>query len=90
MSKVLNPSTGEIKRMYMRPEYRRQGLYKALLERLLEEADRIGYEHLRLDSARFMVAAHQLYRSFGFVEIEPYEGSGIPPEYQKNWIFMQR
>lgn len=37
-----------------------------------------------------MVEAHQLYRSFGFTKIPPYEGSEIPTEYQKHWIFMQR
>jgi GNAT superfamily N-acetyltransferase len=88
--KSLSAATGEIKRMYVRPEYRRQGVGKALLDRLLEEADRIGYESLRLDSARFMQAAHRLYRASGFTEIEPYPGSEIPQEHQKNWIFMER
>ena len=88
--KPLNSTTGEIKRMYVRTEYRRQGLARLLLEGLLEEADRIGYQHVRLDSALFMTEAHALYRSFGFVEIEPYEGSEIPPEYQKYLVFMER
>jgi GNAT superfamily N-acetyltransferase len=88
--KPLSADIGEIKRMYVRPEYRRQGFGKALMEQLLEEADRIGYRHLRLDSARFMESAHQLYRSYGFAEIDPYAGSEVPHEYQKHWIFMQR
>jgi GNAT superfamily N-acetyltransferase len=88
--KSLSPKIGEIKRMYVRPEYRGLGLGSALMEKLLEEADQIGYEHLRLDSARFMTAAHNLYRSFGFREIEPYAGSEVPLEFQKHWIFMQR
>jgi hypothetical protein len=37
-----------------------------------------------------MNEAHQLYRSIGFREIEAYEGSEIPKEFQKNWIFMER
>ncbi len=88
--KQLSRSTGEIKRMYVRPEYRRQGLGQALLSKLLEEATQIGYEHIRLDSARFMHAAHQLYRSNGFTEIPPYEESEIPREYWEHWVFMQR
>jgi GNAT superfamily N-acetyltransferase len=88
--KELSGSIGEIKRMYVRPEYRRQGLGRALLDRLLAEADEIGYKHIRLDSARFMHEAHQLYQSRGFAEIQPYEGSEIPPEFQQNWVFMER
>jgi len=88
--KALTDSIGEIKRMYVRPEARNRGLGRALLDRLLEEARQIGYERIRLDSARFMTAAHKLYRTSGFREIEAYEGSEIPKEFQKNWIFMER
>lgn len=88
--KTLTEDMGEIKRMYVRPEARHQGLGRALLNQLLEEARRIGYERIRLDSARFMKEAHQLYRTCGFQEIESYEGSEIPKGFQKNWIFMER
>ena len=88
--KTLTPSIGEIKRMYVRPQARNKGLGRALLNQLLEEARQIGYERIRLDSARFMAEAHQLYRTSGFREIEAYEGSEIPKEFQKNWIFMER
>lgn len=82
--------TGEIKRMYVRPEFRGRGTGRALLEKLIDEAIKIGYLRLRLDSARFMKEAHQLYRTMGFIEIGPYEGSEIPVEYQSKWIFMER
>jgi GNAT superfamily N-acetyltransferase len=88
--KALGDCCGEVKRMYVRPDSRRLGLGRALLERLLTEAARIGYNHIRLDSARFMVSAHQLYRSLGFQDIEPYEGSEVPPEFRSNWVFMQK
>jgi hypothetical protein len=55
----------------------------------LTEATQIGYERIRVDSARFMKEAHHLYRMMGFNEIEAYEGSEIPKEYQKHWIFME-
>ena len=87
--KYLTPSIGEIKRMYVRPTSRRQGLGRALINRLLDEASQIGYERVRLDSARFMTEAHQLYRRSGFREIEAYEGSEIPKEFQKHWIFLE-
>lgn len=76
--------------MYVRPEARKRGPGRALLKQLLEEAHQIGYERIRLDSARFMKGAHQLYQSAGFYEIEAYEGSEIPKEFQDHWIFMER
>jgi GNAT superfamily N-acetyltransferase len=87
--KTLTDSIGEIKRMYVRPQARRGGLGRALLTQLLEEARQIGYTLIRLDSAQFMKQAHQLYRSMGFREIEAYEGSEIPKEFQYHWIFME-
>jgi GNAT superfamily N-acetyltransferase len=88
--KKLRNSMGEIKRMYVRPEVRGRGLGKGILEALLSDARDIGYSMVRLDSARFMEAAHSLYRSFGFQEIEPYDESEIPPEFREHWIFMEK
>jgi len=87
--KKLTADTGEIKRMYVRPEQRGQGLGRALIGGLLEAAREIGYQRLRLDSARFMKEAHQLYKSVGFGEIAPYEGSEIPEGFRKHWVFME-
>jgi len=87
--KALEAGMGEIKRMFVRPESRQHGLGRKLVERLIAEAEQIGYTRLRLDSARFMQTAHRLYRSVGFVEIEAYAGSEIPPEFQQHWIFME-
>lgn len=81
---------GEIKRMYVRNEFRGEGIGKLLLDELLREAKVIGYPRIRLDSARFMVAAHSLYRSSGFYEIDPYQESEIPEEFQIHWIFMEK
>jgi GNAT superfamily N-acetyltransferase len=80
---------GEIKRMYVRGAFRGQGIGRALLQRLLEEAREIGYSTIRLDSARFMAEAHSLYRSAGFREIEPYAASEIPAEFHQHWVFME-
>ena len=88
--KALTDSIGEVKRMYVRPEARNRGLGRALLNQLLEEARQIGYERVRLDTARFMTEAHKLYRGAGFREIEAYEGSEILKEFQNHWIFMER
>lgn len=88
--KALTNSISEIKRMYVRPQARNRGLGRALLNQLLQEARQIGYTQVRLDSARFMTEAHQLYRTNGFREIQAYEGSEIPQEFQSHWIFMER
>ena len=88
--KALTDRIGEVKRMYVRPEARNRGIGRALLQQLMEEARQLGYERVRLDSARFMTEAHQLYRTNGFREIQAYEGSEIPKEFQSHWIFMER
>lgn len=87
--KSLTPAVGEIKRMYVRPSHRKAGLGRALIHRLVEEAQLMGYLQIRLDSARFMTEAHHLYRSAGFKEIAAYEGSEIPKEFQGHWVFME-
>lgn len=87
--KEIREDIAEIKRMYVRREFRKQGIGRKLVEVLLTEARQMGYPRVRLDSARFMKAAHALYRSVGFEEINPYRESEIPAEYQHNWIFME-
>lgn len=82
--------TGEIKRMYVRPAFRGKGVGRALVNALLSEASIIGYPRVRLDSARFMTAAHALYRATGFEEIAAYEGSEIPQAFQAHWVFMEK
>jgi GNAT superfamily N-acetyltransferase len=88
-TKRIREDIGEIKRMYVRPEFRRRGIGRALLEVLIAEAREIRYPRMRLDSARFMAEAHSLYRSVGFQEIEPYPESEIPEEFRQYWIFME-
>jgi GNAT superfamily N-acetyltransferase len=86
----IGPATAEVKRMYVHPSSRRGGLGHAMLERLIEAARAAGYGSIRLDSPDFMTAAHALYRSSAFVEIEPYPESEIPDEYKGFWVFMER
>ena len=88
--RVLEPGVAEIKRMYVRPNARGQGIAARLLERLLTEARSLDCDVVRLDSARFIKAAHRLYARSGLREIDPYEGSEIPVEFQPNWVFMER
>jgi GNAT superfamily N-acetyltransferase len=87
--KPLRAETGELKRLYVRPAYRRQGIGTALIAAAIACARQIGYRSLRLDSARYMIDAHALYRAAGFRDIAPYPESEIPAEYQPQWVFME-
>jgi len=69
-------ATAEIKRMYVRPGARRTGVGRAILERLLADARVEGYRFVRLETLRFMVEAHALYRSVGFVDTVVLDRSG--------------
>jgi GNAT superfamily N-acetyltransferase len=86
----IGPATAEVKRMYVRPANRRTGLGRALLGLWIETARADHYKSIRLDSPDFMTAAHALYRSSGFVDIESYPESEIPDEYKGYWVFMEK
>lgn len=86
----IGTSTAEVKRMWVAPACRRSGIGGAMLDRLVTAAADVGYGSLRLDSPLFMTAAHALYRSRGFVEIDPYPESEIPDRYKPHWVFMER
>lgn len=88
--RTLEPGVVEVKRMYVAPERRGLRVGSELLDRLLEEAGRMGARTVRLDTVRFMADAQRLYRSRGFVEREPYAGTEIPPHLQQYWIFFER
>jgi GNAT superfamily N-acetyltransferase len=60
----------EMKRLYVRPMFRGDKVGKALVDRILEVARRLGYSRLRLDThPETMQAAVGLYRRFGFKEV---------------------
>lgn len=63
----------EMKRLYLRPQFRGKGLGRALAGRIITEARQIGYQRMRLDTVEpVMKDAVAMYRRFGFREIAPY------------------
>jgi putative acetyltransferase len=68
----------EMKRLYVRPIFRRKGFGRELAERIISEARHIGYKKLRLDTVEpRMKAAVAMYRQLGFREIPPYRPNPI-------------
>ena len=64
--------TCEMKRLYVSPEGRGTGVGKALAEAVVNEAKRLGYRRMVLDTLGSMTTPLKLYRGLGFRDIEPY------------------
>jgi putative acetyltransferase len=67
----------EMKRLFVRPEYRAYGVGRMLAERVMAEARAIGYRRMCLDTLPSMERAQQLYEVLGFREIEPYRANPV-------------
>jgi ribosomal protein S18 acetylase RimI-like enzyme len=68
----------EMKRLYLRPQFRGKRLGRALADRIIAKARQIGYQRIRLDTVEpVMKDAVAMYRKVGFREIPPYRANPI-------------
>ena len=68
----------EMKRLYVRKEFRRKGIGKALSLAIINAAREIGYSYMKLDTVPWMREAITLYHSLGFSDISAYRYNPIP------------
>lgn len=95
--KRITASVAEIQRMYVQPRVRGAGAGRLLLQQLLSDARATGYESVRLESLKFLSAAHALYKSVGFAEITPYADNSMTKcqrqdaieRYRSSALFME-
>jgi carbonic anhydrase len=80
----------EMKRVYIRDVAKGQGLGRALVERLMDDARGFGYRTMFLDTAPTLTTAIALYERLGFSRIPPYPGVEVPEIMHAHWVFMAK
>jgi carbonic anhydrase len=80
-------TSGEVKRLYVRPESRGHGVGEKLVAELIAAARAIGYRRLVLDSHHTMHRAHTIYRGAGFRDVET--PADFPEELKGLAVFME-
>jgi ribosomal protein S18 acetylase RimI-like enzyme len=73
-----SPNASEMKRLYVRPAFRRFGLGRQLAEAMMDAARRHGYSCILLDTLDEMETARALYEELGFEEVPPYYHNPVP------------
>jgi ribosomal protein S18 acetylase RimI-like enzyme len=81
----LDDETAELKRMYVKPQFRGHKIAQKLLQLSLDIARDLHYKKIRLDTIPSMTSAQKLYLSNGFYVIEPYRFNPV-----EGAIYMER
>ena len=72
LTKMKDAGACEMKRLYVKPELRKNNIGRILIEELLNSAKERNYERMRLDTFEKMQAAVHLYTQYGFKNISAY------------------
>lgn len=80
----IDEATCELKRLYVKPQFRKNGIGDFLVKKIIADAKEIGYAKMRLDTLPFLKSAERLYRKNGFYDIPCYNNSPMD-----NSIYMQ-
>ncbi len=75
----------EMKRLYVRPGFRKQGIGEKLVEVLLQDAIAKGYKTMMLDTLEKLQPAIRLYEQFGFKNTSAYYPNPLP-----NVVYMEK
>lgn len=71
----ISDEEAELKRLYVRPQFRHLGVAQQLVDQILADARQIGYEAVLLDTFPFLESAIRLYQRHGFYQVPSYNGS---------------
>ncbi|MCI8860267.1 MAG: GNAT family N-acetyltransferase [Lachnospiraceae bacterium] len=71
----IDSQNSEMKRLYVRPQFRGKHIGDQLIEKIIADAKEIGYSYMLLDTLPFLESAIYLYKKYGFYEIESYNDS---------------
>lgn len=75
----------EMKRLYVRPQFRKHKIGKAMVEQLMKDAEQLGYKTMKLDTLRKLQPAINIYKQYGFTETTAYYENPLP-----GVVYMQK
>jgi putative acetyltransferase len=78
LTKMKYGDSCEMKRLYVKPEFRKNKIGKLLIEELLSSAKERNYKRMRLDTFLKLQAAVHLYQQYGFKNIAAYYNNPLP------------
>ena len=82
--KQMDNESGELKRLYVKEQFRKCGIGSILVDKIISDARMIGYSYLKLDTLPFLDSAIRIYESKGFERIAKFNDSPMD-----SGIYMQ-